>query len=204
LFDGIDFDYYLTRQRFEGACSKLYQQALEPIESLLKRNNLTENQIDQVILSGGATKMCKLQSLVKQKFSDSKLLCNQAPDEIISIGCAKQCALIKASKVQKAITKDDMIFKCISNPIYIKVSIFFGSREIFKNKVCFKNYKSLKVGQNEENLILFNAKTPLPLKKSIDLVFNLEQPFISVFENDDNIIAKVKKKKRIKLFELNI
>lgn len=48
LYDGIDFDYHLTRQRFEGACSKIYTQVLEPVDTLLKRNNLTESQITQV------------------------------------------------------------------------------------------------------------------------------------------------------------
>lgn len=45
LYDGIDFDYYLTRQRFEGACNKVYQQILQPIDDILKRNNLSENEI---------------------------------------------------------------------------------------------------------------------------------------------------------------
>lgn len=48
LYDGIDFDYHLTRQRFEGACSKIYTQVLEPVDTLLKKNNLTESQINQV------------------------------------------------------------------------------------------------------------------------------------------------------------
>lgn len=50
LYDGFDFDYHITRQRFEGACNKIYQQVLEPVDTLLKRNNLVEAQINQVIL----------------------------------------------------------------------------------------------------------------------------------------------------------
>jgi molecular chaperone DnaK (HSP70) len=48
LYDGVDFDYYLTRQRFESVSSKLYQQVLQPIDDLLQKNNLKENQINQV------------------------------------------------------------------------------------------------------------------------------------------------------------
>ena len=40
LYDGVDFDYYLTRQRFESVSSKLYQQVLQPIDDLLIKNNL--------------------------------------------------------------------------------------------------------------------------------------------------------------------
>lgn len=50
LFDGVDFDYYLTRQRFESVSGKLYQQVLQPIDDLLAKNNLKENQIQQVCL----------------------------------------------------------------------------------------------------------------------------------------------------------
>ena len=48
LCDGIDFDYYLTRQRFEGACNKIYQDVLQPIDDLLRKNNMTETQIKNV------------------------------------------------------------------------------------------------------------------------------------------------------------
>ena len=120
LFEGIDFDYYLTRQRLENSSSKCYQQVLQPIDDLLTKNGLTEAQIDQVILAGAPTKMCKIQSLVKEKFASAKLLCNQSPDEIVALGCAKQCALITNSKI-KTISNQDLIFKCLPNPLYLQV-----------------------------------------------------------------------------------
>jgi molecular chaperone DnaK (HSP70) len=48
LYDGVDFDYYLTRQRFEGACNKIYQEIFQPIDDLLSENKLTISQIKQV------------------------------------------------------------------------------------------------------------------------------------------------------------
>jgi molecular chaperone DnaK (HSP70) len=48
LYEGIDFDYYLTRQRFEGACSKIYEKVLEFIDELLDRNSFNVNNIDKV------------------------------------------------------------------------------------------------------------------------------------------------------------
>jgi molecular chaperone DnaK (HSP70) len=110
------------------------------VDNILRSNNLTEDQIDQVILSGGSTKMCRLQSLLKQKFSDNKVLFTQSPDEIISLGCAKQCAFIKASKA-KAFQKDDMNFKCLSNPIYIKVYV----TTLFANNFRFRVKKKIKI-----------------------------------------------------------
>ena len=48
LCDGIDFDFYLTRQRFEGGCNKVYNEILQPIDDLLGDNNFKESDINQV------------------------------------------------------------------------------------------------------------------------------------------------------------
>ncbi len=121
LYEGIDLDYYLTRQRFESACVKLYQQTLSPIDDLLKRNQLKESDINQVILCGASTKMTKLQTLIKDRFVDAKLLNYQSPDECIALGCAKQCLLSRNSKI-KQLNQEDSKFKCLSKPIYLKVN----------------------------------------------------------------------------------
>jgi hypothetical protein len=67
--------------------------------------------------------MCKFQSLIKQKFNNSIVLITQAPEEIISLGCAKQCGLITNSKMKK-IVDQDLNFKCVSSSIYLKVIYF--------------------------------------------------------------------------------
>jgi L1 cell adhesion molecule like protein len=51
LYDGIDFDYHITRQRFEGACQKTYEPCLTIIDDLLDKKQLSVNDIDKVRLS---------------------------------------------------------------------------------------------------------------------------------------------------------
>ncbi len=121
LYDGIDFDYYLNRQRFETGCGKLFEQVLAPIDELLAANGLEASRINQVILAGAATKMCKLQSLIMQKFENSKFL-NTDPDEIIALGCARECNFISNSKHTKDLISTDLTFKCTSEPIFLVVS----------------------------------------------------------------------------------
>ena len=48
LCDGVDFDYYLTRQRFESAATKLFQQVLQPIDELLIKNKIDVAKITKV------------------------------------------------------------------------------------------------------------------------------------------------------------
>ena len=125
LFDGIDFDYYLTRQRFEASCSKSFESCLQPIDTLLQTNNIDPIQIDKVILCGAPTKMCKLQSLIKDKFPPTtRILSHLQPDEIIALGCAKQSVVISNTKCNKLNTNDNL-FRCLANEIYMKVFWFF-------------------------------------------------------------------------------
>ena len=163
LYDGIDFDYYLTRQRFETGCNKLYQQFLQPIDEILQTNKMNESQIDKVILSGAATKMCKLQALINQKFGEAKLLNYQSPDEVIAIGCAKQCALITNSKYKKTVTQDSL-FKCLSSPIYYKL------------------------GDSNKKTLLLKDKLPLPIRRTVNFEFYLDQPFLTILENDKDLV----------------
>ena len=67
--------------------------------------------------------MCKLQSLIKQKFKEAKQLTNQSPDEIIALGCAKQCSIITSRQLKKHITSEDLTFRCLSKSIYLKVNL---------------------------------------------------------------------------------
>ena len=163
LYDGVDFDYYLTRQRFETSCNKIYPQILQPIDDLLQKNNLTDSQIDKVILTGAATKMCRLQALIKQKFDETKVLNYQSTDEVIALGCAKQCSIILNSKYQKTADKDSF-FKCLSNPIYYKL------------------------GNSGEKVLLLKEKRPLPIRNTVTFDFNLNEPTMTIIENDKDLV----------------
>ncbi|CAF0777220.1 unnamed protein product [Brachionus calyciflorus] len=167
LYDGIDFDYHLTRQRFEGACNKLYQQILQPIDDLLKKNNITENEIDKVVLCGAATKMCRLQALLKQKFNETKLLNYLSPDEIIALGCAKQCGILSSTKLKKS-SEQDRFFKSLSTPVY------------------------LQLGGKTEKILVARQNTPLPLKRNLNLEFDLDSPKLTFMESNDKVLANIK------------
>lgn len=166
LFDGIDFDYYLNRQRFEGVCGRLYEQVLAPIDEILSANGLT-NGINQVILAGAATKMCKLQSLIMQKFENSKLLNTLAADEIIALGCAKECSLVSNSKHMKDIISTDLTFKCTSQPIFL----VNGNSPDF-TRIC-------------------TANTPFPLRRNYDLTIDPSNPVLRLQESDEKVLAKI-------------
>ncbi len=83
----------LTRAKLEQLVDDLIQRTVEPCRQALQDAQLTSNDIDEVILVGGATRMPAVQETVKQLFNKSP---NKSvnPDEAVAIGAAIQAAVL--------------------------------------------------------------------------------------------------------------
>jgi len=79
----------LSRAKFEQMCEDLFQRALEPTKKCLADAKKNPKEIDEVILVGGATRVPKLQQIVKDFFGKEP---NRSvnPDEVVAIGAAVQ------------------------------------------------------------------------------------------------------------------
>jgi molecular chaperone DnaK len=84
----------LTRAKLESLVDDLVQRTMEPCKAALRDANLQANQIDEVILVGGMTRMPKIIETVKQLFGrDPHRGVN--PDEVVAIGAAIQGGVLK-------------------------------------------------------------------------------------------------------------
>ena len=83
----------LTRAKFEQICDRLIQATLEPCKKALSDAGLTANQIDEVILVGGSTRIPAIQQLVEKFFGKAP---NKGvnPDEVVAVGAAIQGAVL--------------------------------------------------------------------------------------------------------------
>jgi molecular chaperone DnaK len=79
----------LTRAKFEMLADNLVQRTLAPCKQALKDANLTANDIDEIILVGGSTRIPKIQEVVEQFFG-KKPNKGVNPDEVVAIGAAIQ------------------------------------------------------------------------------------------------------------------
>ena len=84
----------LTRAKLEALVDDLVQRTLEPCRNALKDAGLAANEIDEVILVGGMTRMPKIIETVKQFFGKEPAR-NVNPDEVVAIGAAIQGAVLK-------------------------------------------------------------------------------------------------------------
>merc|ERR1712054_392789 len=84
----------ITRAKFEQLVEDLVERCVEPCRNALKDAGCTANDIIEVILVGGMTRMPKVQEMVKEFFGkDPHKGVN--PDEVVAIGAAIQCGVLK-------------------------------------------------------------------------------------------------------------
>ena len=79
----------LTRTKFEQLVEDLVQRCVPPVEKALKDANVMPNQIDEIILVGGMTRVPRVQKLVNDLFGKEGHK-GVNPDEVVAIGAAIQ------------------------------------------------------------------------------------------------------------------
>jgi len=101
LFEGIDLYTSITRARFDELCSDLFKQTITPVEKALRDAKLEKNEIHDVVLVGGSTRIPKIKKLLEDYFN-GKELCNSVnPDEAVAYGAAIQAAILKGDKSEE-------------------------------------------------------------------------------------------------------
>ncbi|GET37242.1 molecular chaperone DnaK [Microseira wollei] len=83
----------LTRAKFEELCSDLIDRCRIPVENALRDAKLNKEQIDEVVLVGGSTRIPAVQELVARVLAKQP---NQTvnPDEVVAVGAAIQAGVL--------------------------------------------------------------------------------------------------------------
>lgn len=83
----------LTRAKLESLVEQLVERTIAPCKTALKDAKLTINQIDEVILVGGQTRMPMVQKVVEEFFGKEPRR-DVNPDEAVAVGAAIQAAVL--------------------------------------------------------------------------------------------------------------
>merc|ERR1711963_1264584 len=98
LFEGIDFYSSITRARFEELCSDLFRGTLDPVENALRDAKMGKNEIHEIVLVGGSTRIPKIKKLLSDFFNGKNLNQSITPDEAVAYGAAVQAAILTGDK----------------------------------------------------------------------------------------------------------
>ncbi|OPG20951.1 molecular chaperone DnaK [Helicobacter pylori] len=84
----------LTRAKFESLTEDLMEETISKIESVIKDAGLTKNEISEVVMVGGSTRIPKVQERVKA-FINKELNKSVNPDEVVAVGASIQGGVLK-------------------------------------------------------------------------------------------------------------
>ena len=101
LFEGIDYAGSITRAKFEDICSDLFKNTFDPVEKVLRDANMAKNDIHDIVLVGGSTRIPKIQAQLSDYFNGKSLCKSINPDEAVAYGAAVQGAILTGIKDER-------------------------------------------------------------------------------------------------------
>ncbi len=97
-------DYVLTRAKFEEMTADLVERCIGPFKQALGDAKMTEKDLNEVILVGGATRMPMIQELVR-RLTGREPNKEVHPDEVVAVGAAIQAGVL-AGTVREVVLLD--------------------------------------------------------------------------------------------------
>ncbi|KAL7847169.1 hypothetical protein SRHO_G00221490 [Serrasalmus rhombeus] len=175
LMDDIDFKAKVNRAEFEALCTDLFDRVPGPVEQALAASEMSLDEIEQVILVGGATRVPRVQEVLLKAVGKEELGKNINADEAAAMGAVYQAAaLSKAFKVKPFIVRDAAVF-----PIQVEFSRETEEEDGVK-------------GIKHNKRILFQRMAPYPQRKVItfnrytdDFIFHINYGDLSFLSQDD-------------------
>ncbi|KAG8783923.1 ATPase with role in protein import into the ER [Ceratobasidium sp. 428] len=105
--NGNDYSEVLTRTKFDTLNFDLFLRTLEPVREVLKDANVEKQDVDEIVLVGGSTRIPKIQSLLSEFFDGKELSRGVNPDEAVAVGATLQAAVFAGKEgVQNVVLLD--------------------------------------------------------------------------------------------------
>jgi len=188
----------LTRAKLEGLVDELIQRSVVPCQTAMTDAGVSANDIDEVILVGGMTRMPKVQETVERLFGRAPRK-DVNPDEAVAVGAAVQGAVLAGDR------KDVLLLDV--TPLSLGIETLGGvmTKVIQKNTtIPTKHSQVFSTAEHNQPAVtikVFQGEREIALHNKLLGEFNLDgippapkgQPQIEVtFDIDANGILKVR------------
>jgi len=94
MHEGQDFQTTITRARFEEMNMDYFKKTIAPVEKVLKDAKMAKEDVHEVVLVGGSTRIPKVQQLLKEFFNGKEPCKSINPDEAVAYGATVQAAIL--------------------------------------------------------------------------------------------------------------
>jgi len=106
--NGNDFSETLTRAKFEELNMDLFRKTMKPVEQVLKDAGVKKEDINDIVLVGGSTRIPKVQQLLKEYFGGKEPSKGINPDEAVAYGAAVQGGILSGHEDSNGILLIDV------------------------------------------------------------------------------------------------
>ena len=99
FYDQKDLNITITRSDFNNICDYLFKKCLSCVKIALENAKLKKEEIDDIVLVGGSSRIPKIKEIMKEYFNRSVLVKNISidPDEAVAIGATYLAYIIKGN-----------------------------------------------------------------------------------------------------------
>jgi heat shock 70kDa protein 1/2/6/8 len=98
LYQGQDFSATITRATFNQINNDLFKKCINMIDDVLLTGKKSKDQIDEIVLVGGSSRILQIQEMLKTHFNGKTLNKSINPDESVAYGAAVQGAVLSGVK----------------------------------------------------------------------------------------------------------
>lgn len=132
LVDGVDMMLSLTRARFEDLCEDLFDRCIRCAESAIRASRLSVEDIHDVVLVGGSSRIPRIQEKLQAVFKGKPLRQTINPDEAVAYGAAVQASILSARKTNTS-TGFDIVLIDVA-PLSLGVRTQNGRMHVLVNR----------------------------------------------------------------------
>ena len=176
LSEEEDLDITISRVDFEEHCNELFKRCFDSIKEAMEEASLTKNDIDDIVLVGGSSRIPKIQEMIKNYFNVKELYNNINVDEVIAYGAAYLAAVENGNENPKE-----------------KDSVENNNDELEKLFLFDVTRVSLGIEtQGGVMSVIINRNTPIPVKKFKTYKTTCddqEELKISVYEGESKLVS---------------
>ena len=158
IAENKDFYYKLSRAKFEIICKEKFDECLIPINEVLEKAKESKDDVDEIILVGGSTRIPKIQDLLREYFNGKKLNKSLNPDEAVAYGATIEAALQMGQFEEDVVLSDVCPFSLGTSSYDKDLKIYVMSKIINKgSKLPFKATKTYHTVNDYQTTVLIDV-----------------------------------------------
>ena len=176
FYNNIDMEIKLSRTIFESLCAVEFEKCLIPVINALKdAGELENNDINDVVLVGGSTRIPKIHKILNEKFPD-KIRSDINPDEAVAYGATIQAAMI--NQIFDSVTSN--IFVCDATPLSVGIETKNGIMDVMIDRntpipcEVTKTYTTSQDNQTSVTIIVYEGERKMTKQNNMLGHFDLD------------------------------